>query len=106
LPGQSFEAQNSIEWEEDSEVGGEFHTRCDADGVQAGLSRMTKAPEKPIPFKSSMRETIIVLECAVRIEIARGPTLELKKGDMASLPNGAESLWHVTAPFEQMWVMA
>jgi len=47
---------STAEWEEDPEVGGEFHTLCDAGGVPTGPSRMTKAPEKPIPFKSSMRE--------------------------------------------------
>jgi quercetin dioxygenase-like cupin family protein len=94
------------DWEADLEVGGEVHTLCDADGVQAGLSRIQQAPEKPIPFRSEMRETIIILEGSVRIEIAGGATLELKKGDIASLPKGAETLWHVTAPFKEMWVMA
>ena len=30
----------------------------------------------------------------MRIEIAGGPTLELKQGEMALLRKGAESLWH------------
>ncbi len=94
------------DWEEDEEVGGEVHTLCDADGVQAGLSRIREAPGKPIPFKSELRETIIILEGAVRIEIAGGPTLDLKQGDIASIPKGAETLWHVTAPFKEMWVLA
>jgi len=93
-------------WEEDPEVGGEFHTLCDADGVQAGLSRIQQTPEKPIAFKSELRETIIILEGSVRIEIAGGPTLDLKKGDIASIPKGAETLWHVQAPFKEMWVLA
>ena len=94
------------DWEEDQEVGGEVHMLCDADGVQAGLSRIQRAPEKPISFRSEMRETIIILEGSVRIEIAGGATLDLKKGDIASLPKGAETLWHVTAPFQEMWVLA
>jgi uncharacterized cupin superfamily protein len=105
-PGVYTSNVSTDEWEKDPEVGGEFHALCDADGVQAGLSRMTQAPEKPVPFKSEMRETIIVLEGAVRIEIAGGPTLDLKQGDMASLPKDTETLWHITAPFKEMWVMA
>lgn len=105
-PGVYVSKEPTDDWEEDPEVGGEVHVLCEAEGVQAGLSRMTQAPDAPIPFKSSMRETILVLEGSVRIEIAGGPTLELEKGDMASLPKGAETLWHVTAPFKEMWVMA
>lgn len=105
-PGVYVSKVSTDEWEKDPEVGGEVHALCDADGVQAGLSRMTQAPEKPVPFKSEMRETIIILEGSVRIEIAGGPTLDLKQGDMASLPKNTETLWHVTAPFKEMWVMA
>jgi len=95
------------DWSEDVEVGGEVHVLCDADGVQAGLSRITRKPEKPISFRSEKRETIIVLEGAVRIEIAGGETLELEQGDLASLPAGAQTLWHVVAaPFKEMWVIA
>jgi uncharacterized cupin superfamily protein len=53
-----------------------------------------------------MRETIIILEGSVRIEIAGGETLDLKKGDIASLPKGTDTLWHVTAPFQEMWILA
>jgi uncharacterized cupin superfamily protein len=31
---------------------------------------------------------------------------ELKKGDMVSLPKGAETLWYISAPFKEFWVMA
>jgi len=93
-------------WQSDPEVGGEAHVLCDADGVQAGLWRMRKTPEKPIPFTAATRETILVLEGSARIEIAGGPTLELAPGDIASLPKGAETRWHVTAPFKELWVLA
>jgi len=95
-PGVFVSNESTGDWEEDAEVGGEVHMLCDTEGVQAGLSRIQQAPEKPISFKSEMRETIIILEGSVRIEIAGGATLDLKKGDMASLPKGAETLWHVT----------
>ena len=46
---------------------------------------------------------MLVLEGAVRIEIHGGPTLELKVGDMASLPKGAVTTWHMTLPFREIW---
>ena len=94
------------EWEEDPEVGGEAHILCSVDGTEAGLSRIAETPKEPIAFKPDRRETILILEGSVRIEIADGPTLDLKQGDMASIPKGADTLWHVTAPFKEMWVMA
>jgi hypothetical protein len=42
----------------------------------------------------------------VRIEIVSGPTLDLKQGDLASIPTRAETLWHVTAPFKEIRVLA
>ena len=105
-PGVFVSNVSTDDWEEDTEVGGEVHMLCDTDGVQAGLSRIQRTPEKPIPFRSEMRETIIILEGSVRIEIAGGATLDLKKGDIASLPKDTDTLWHVTAPFQEMWVMA
>ena len=35
-----------------------------------------------------------------------GPTLELKTGDMAALPKGITTTWHLTLPFKEMWVLA
>ncbi len=105
-PGVFVSKVSTRDWEADPEVGGEVHVLCDAGGVQAGLSRFQQTPAQPISFKSDKRETIIILEGAVRIEIAGGATLELKQGDIASLPSGAETRWHVTAPFKEMWVIA
>ena len=42
----------------------------------------------------------------MRIEIANGPTLELKVGGLASFPAGVETTWHVTRPFKELWVLA
>jgi uncharacterized cupin superfamily protein len=46
-----------------------------------------------------------VLEGEVTIEIAGGPKLELKPGDLASLPAGLETTWHITPPFKELWVL-
>jgi len=105
-PGVFVSKVSTQDWDADPEGSGEVHVLCDAEGVQAGLSRFQRAPAQPISFKCDKRETIIILEGAARIEIAGGATLELKKGDIASLPKGADTRWHVTAPFKEMWVIA
>ena len=45
----------------------------------------------------------MVLEGSARIEIEGGPTLELSVGDMASLPKGAVTRWHMTLPYREIW---
>jgi uncharacterized cupin superfamily protein len=52
---------------------------------------------------SSQRETLLVLEGAARIEIDGGPTIILQVGDLASLPKGAVTTWHLTLPFKELW---
>ena len=49
------------------------------------------------------RETVLIIEGAARIEIEGGPTLELNVGDMASMPKGAVTTWHLTVPFKEIW---
>ena len=84
------------EWEPDPEVpGSEMHELVHADGVWAGLTRFTTV-DGPSPWTPSQRETIHVLQGEVTIEIAGGPTLMLKPGDLASLPAGLETIWHIT----------
>jgi uncharacterized cupin superfamily protein len=48
---------------------------------------------------------LLVLEGTAHIEITDGPTLELHAGDMATLPAGAETTWHLSAPFKEFWVL-
>jgi uncharacterized cupin superfamily protein len=59
----------------------------------------------PIVWTIPSREVVLVLEGAARIEIKDGPTLDLKVGDMASIPAGAETTWHLTVPFKEFWVL-
>jgi uncharacterized cupin superfamily protein len=91
-------------WEPDPEVGGEMHLLCSGVGVEAGLSRFTETTE-PVRWTLPGRETLLVLEGAARIEISGGPVLELKVGDIASLPKGAQTTWHLTTPFKEFWVI-
>src|ERR1700750_1373194 len=85
-PGVFCSNVRTGEWEPDPEVpGSEMHELVHADGGWAGLTRCTTV-EAQSPWPPSQRETIHVLEGEVTIEIAGGPALRLKPGDLASLP--------------------
>ena len=94
------------EWEPDTDPAGEMHILCSGVEVYAGLSRFPLDWNEPVRWTLPARETLLVLQGEARIEIAGGPTLELKCGDMASLPKGADTTWHLTTPFKEFWVLA
>jgi len=105
-PGVFVSSVETEQWEADPEVpGSEMHELVHADGVWAGLTRFT-AVDGPVPWTPSQRETIHVIQGEVTIEIAGGPAIRLKPGDMASLPAGLETVWHITPPFMESWVIA
>jgi uncharacterized cupin superfamily protein len=105
-PGVFVSNISATEWEDDPEVpGSEIHELVNADGVWAGLTRFS-AVEGPASWTPRQREVIHVLEGSARIDISGGPTLELKPGDVASLPAGLETTWHISAPFQELWVLA
>ena len=105
-PGIFVSKLSTEEWEPDPEVGGEMHVLCAGVEAEAGLSRFPPGGEEPIRWTLPARETLLVLEGHARIEIALGPTLELGPGDMASLPKGAETTWHLSLPFKELWVLS
>ena len=97
------------EYKVDPEIGGgaEEHVLFEAETLRAGLSRFTEdADEQPPDWALPATQVLLVLEGEARIEIQDGPTLELKTGDMACLPKGAVTTWHLTLPFKEMWVLA
>ena len=105
-PGVFVSKVSTEEWEPDPEVGGEVHMLCEGVEVDAGLSRFRGVNgQQVVRYTPPAREVLLVLEGEVRIEIASGPTLELKPGDIASLPKGAETTWHLTTPFKEFWVL-
>jgi len=108
-PGVFVSNLSTEDWNSDPEVGGgaEEHVLFDMETLRAGLTRFSEDadPDPPI-WRLPAREILLVLEGEARVEIADGPTLELKPGDMASLPKGAETIWHLTLPFKEMWVLA
>ncbi len=105
-PGVFVSTISADKWEPDPDVPGtEMHELVHDGAVWAGLTRITSV-DGPITWTPEQRETIHVLEGSVRIEIADGPTLELKPGSIASLPAGSATTWHVTTPFKEFWVLA
>ena len=104
-PGVFVSKVTTDAWESDPEVGGEMHVLVSEEGAFAGMSRYRERPDAA-PWTLPERETFLILEGSARIEIEGGPTLELGVGDMASLPKGAVTTWHLTAPFKEIWFFA
>ncbi len=91
------------DWEPDPDIGGLMHVLCATGRVQAGLSRFDQV-DGPVSWTLPERETFLILEGQVRIDISDAPSLDLVPGDIASLPKGAEVTWHMTTPFREFWV--
>jgi ethanolamine utilization protein EutQ (cupin superfamily) len=108
LDGDVFVSSVSTEdFEADPDVvGTEMHVLYEGVGLAAGLSRaVAGSGAGPIVWTLPSREVVLILEGAARIEIKDGPTLDLKVGDVASIPAGAETTWHLTRPFKEFWVL-
>jgi uncharacterized cupin superfamily protein len=90
------------DWEPDPDVGGEMHILVREEGAFAGMTRYRDDLHE-VAWTPPERETFLIVEGKARIQIAGGPTLELQAGDMASIPKGAVTTWHVTAPFKEIW---
>jgi uncharacterized cupin superfamily protein len=101
-PGVFVSSTATEEWRPDPEVGGELHVLVEAETAYAGMSRFGDVAD-PEPWTLPERETLLVLEGAPRIEIDGGPTITLQVGDLASLPKGAVTTWHLTLPFKELW---
>jgi uncharacterized cupin superfamily protein len=79
----------------------------DNGAMRAGLTRFSShADSAPPPWALTQTEVLLVLEGTARVEIEGGPTLYLKPGDLAALPKGAVTRWHLTLPFKEAWVLA
>ena len=106
-PGVFVSTASSGEWEPDTDPPGEVHMLCSGVGLEAGLWRSVPGiTPQPVRWTLPNRELILVLEGTARIEINNGPTLELKAGDVASMPKGAITTWHLSPGFKEMWVLA
>jgi quercetin dioxygenase-like cupin family protein len=93
------------DFEPDPDVPGtEQHVLYAGAELSAGMSRIP-ADGDPITWTLPQREVLLVLEGTARIQIKDGPTLNLRAGDMATLPAGLQTTWHVSAPFKEFWVL-
>jgi uncharacterized cupin superfamily protein len=105
-PGMFVSRGTTDDWEADPEVPGSTMHELVHDGpVWAGMTRVDDAPE-PMTWTPEQREVLIVLEGGVRIEFADGSDVTLAVGDLATIPAGMTTTWHVTTPFKEMWVLA
>ncbi|HEY7195616.1 MAG TPA: cupin domain-containing protein [Gaiellaceae bacterium] len=92
---------DSDDFEPDEEAGGFSHMLFEGGGL------WRPDPDTTGPYADlelPARETIVVLEGSVKVEIEGGPTLDLGVGDMASMPKGAITTWHPSADFREVWV--
>lgn len=104
-PGVFVSNVATDEWEPDTEVGGEMHTLVRADGGYAGMTRYRERPGA-VAWTPPEHEIFVIVEGSARIEIEGGPTLEMGVGDMASIPKGTVTTWHISAPYKEIWFFA
>ena len=105
-PGVFVTATSTDEWRPIADPAGELHVLCSGVGLHAGLWRSVPGttPEQ-LQWTASSREVKIVLAGTSRIEIKDGPTLELKAGDIASLPQGATATWSFSDDYKEFWIL-
>ena len=101
-PGIFVSSTATDAWKPDPEVGGEMHVLVEDETAYVGMSRFRDVADLE-RWTLPERETVLIIEGAARIEIEDGPTLELNVGDMASMPKGAVTTWHLTVPFKEIW---
>ena len=105
-PGIHVASSSSDGWVPDPEVPGtEMLELVRRDGVWAGMTRMTDVAA-PIEFTPEQRETFCVIEGRARIELEGGAVIDVGPGDVASLPPGVATTWHITVPYRELWVFA
>jgi uncharacterized cupin superfamily protein len=105
-PGMFVSRETTDEWEADPEVPGSTMHELVHDGpIWAGMTKVDDAPE-PMTWTPQQREVLLVLEGGVRIEFDDGSDVTLGVGDLATIPAGMTTTWHVTTPFKEMWVLA
>ena len=91
-------------WQLHEETGGSVHSLFEDGQAAAGLWKREPNGVLGEAHELPARETIVVLEGTVRIEIKGRFTLELAAGDMASMPKGAITTWHPSPEFKEIWL--
>ena len=97
------------EWQADPEIGGgaEEHVLFDTEPCEQGChGSQGDADQQPPDWALPATQVAPRARKVRRGSKLNGPVLELKAGDMACLPKGAVTTWHLTLPFKGMWVLA
>ncbi len=96
---------DSEEFEADDEIGGFTHMLFEDGETMAGIWKPGSDVDGwPKTEQLHARETIVVLEGSVRIEIQDGPNLDLGVGDLASMPKNAITTWDPSPDFKEIWI--
>jgi uncharacterized protein len=102
-----FVSDDAEKWQLDDDPPGEVRFLCSEGGLQAGLWRSVPGvTPDPVRWTLPAREVVLVLEGSARIELEGGPTLELRTGDAASIPEGSVTTWYLEPGFKELWVLA
>ena len=105
-PGIFVTAVSTEEWQPHPHPAGEIHVLCSGVDLSAGLWRSVPGvTPQQLQWTAPSREAKIVLEGTSRVEINDGPTLELKAGDIASLPTGASATWSFSDDYKEFWIL-
>ena len=105
-PGMFVLHATDAGWVADPEApGSEMQELVHEGPLYAGTTRILEA-DGPMTWTPEQREVLAVLEGGVRIEFADGSAVSLGPGDVATIPAGMSTTWHVTVPFREMWVLA
>jgi uncharacterized cupin superfamily protein len=104
-PGMHVARGSTTEWVSDPEVpGSEMHELVHEASMWAGMTRIDDAPES-MRWTPEQREVFVVLEGSVRIEFPDGGDVTVAVGDIATIPAGMTTTWHVATPFKEAWVL-
>jgi uncharacterized cupin superfamily protein len=105
-PGMYVSRADTTQWEPNPDVPGtQMHELVHDGPLWAGMTRIDRSPE-PMTWAPEHREVFVVLEGGLRIEFDDGSDVTLGVGDVATIPAGMTTTWHVTTPYKEMWVLA
>jgi uncharacterized cupin superfamily protein len=95
---------DASEWEHDEETGGLVHMLRATDSVEIGLWKPGPVADTPFEVSLEADETLFVLAGSGRLQVNGDAPLELRPGDIVSLPRGALARWVVDEAFRELWV--
>lgn len=103
-PGVFVSSTSTDDWTPDTASGADTHVVAAVPGAFLGISRYLDR-RAPISWTTGVRESVLVLEGSVRIDLGDGE-LTLRPGDIASFPAGLAMTWRFDGPFKEVWFVA